>query len=89
MTHIDLDTFVKGKIKAHPRKFEVRYPNETETIINLLKQAIEKAKDPLAYRYNYLTIAEYCREVLGYNMVSEDGLRKIIARIAKENGCEL
>ena len=41
------------------------------------------------YNYNYLAITEYCVEVLGFTMVSKEGLRKIIARIAKENSCEL
>jgi len=89
MTQIDLDTFITSKMKAHPRKFEKKYPNETEIILKLIKQALDKKGKKFAYRYNYLSISEYCIEVLGFNMVSKEGLRKIVARIAKENSCEL
>ncbi len=89
MTQIDLDTFITSKMKAHPRKFEQRYPNETKIILKLIKQALDKKNQEFGYKYNYLSITEYCVEVLGFTMVSKEGLRKIIARIAKENGCEL
>ena len=89
MTQIDLDTFITTKMKAHPRKFEQKYPNETKIILKLIKQALDKKGEEFAYRYNYLSISEYCIEVLGFNMVSKEGLRKIVARIAKENSCEL
>ena len=35
------------------------------------------------------TLAEYCNLHLGFNMVSIEGLRKIIARIADENNLAL
>jgi hypothetical protein len=89
MTQIDLDTFITSKIKEHPRKFEQKYPNETKIILKLIKQALDKKGQEFGYKYNYLAITEYCVEVLGFTMVSKEGLRKIVARIAKENSCEL
>jgi hypothetical protein len=89
MTKIDYEAFITSKIKSHPRKFEQKYPNETKIILKLIKQALDKKGEQYAYKYNYLSIAEYCIEVLGFTMVSKEGLRKIVARIAKENSCEL
>lgn len=90
MTQIDFDTYAKGKINARNKnKFEYRYPKETEIIINLLKQAIAKRAETQLNVYNYVTIRDYCREILGFTMVSKEGLRKIISRIAQENECEL
>jgi len=90
MTQIDFDTYAKGKINnRNKNKFEYRYPKETEIIINLLKQAIAKRAETQLNVYNYVTIRDYCREILGFTMVSKEGLRKIISRIAQDNGCEL
>lgn len=89
MTQIDYEAFITSKIKSHPRKFEQKYPNETDIILKLIKQALDKKGEQYAYKYNYLSIADYCIEVLGFTMVSKEGLRKIVARIAKENSCEL
>jgi hypothetical protein len=90
MTELSFDEFALGKINVRNKnKFEYRYPKETEIIINLLKQAIAKRAETQLNVYNYVTIRDYCREVLGFTMVSKEGLRKIISRIAQENGCEL
>ena len=90
MTQIDFDSYALSKIDyRNKNKFENKYPKETEIIINLLKQAITKRAETQLNVYNYVTIRDYCREVLGFTMVSKEGLRKIISRIAQENGCEL
>lgn len=87
---MDLDEFILTRVNTRQqRKFEYKYPDETQVIIKLLKQAISKKSETLDFVYNYITIRDYCIEVLGYTMVSKEGLRKIIGRIAKENGCEL
>lgn len=90
MTQIDFDSYALSKIDyRNKNKFEYKYPKETEIIINLLKQAITKRAETQLNVYNYVTIRDYCREILGFKMVSKEGLRKIISRIAQENGCEL
>lgn len=90
MTELSFDEFAKSKIDyRNKNKFESKYPKETEIIINLLKQAITKRAETQLNVYNYVTIRDYCVQVLGFKMVSKEGLRKIIGRIAQENGCEL
>jgi|DEB0MinimDraft_4_1074332.scaffolds.fasta_scaffold17285_6 hypothetical protein len=90
MTQIDFDSYALGKINYKSKnKFENKYPKETEVIINLLKQTQIRKKETQLSVYSYKTIAEYCIEVLNYKMVHSESLRKIISRIAKENGCEL
>ncbi len=89
MTKVNLETFVNKKSISSKRKFENKYPAYTKIIIDLLKEAKTKQNEPGAYRYNYLTLAEYCNLHLGFNMVSKEGLRKIIARIADENNLTL
>lgn len=90
MTNITLEEFALGKIDyKSKRKFENRYPKETEIIINLLKQALIKKTETQQSVYSYKTIAEYCVEVLNFKMVHSETLRKVISRIAQENSCEL
>ena len=90
MTLNNFETYMSGKLPSNSRKFESRYPNETTEILKLLKKAYEIRKaNPDLRQYNYRTIADYCRDVLDYKMVSHEGLRKIISRIAKDNSCEL
>jgi len=90
MTQIDFDSYALSKIDyRNKNKFEYKYPKETEIIINLLKQAISKRAETQLNVYNYVTSRDYCRGGLGFKMVSREGLRKIISRIAQENGCEL
>jgi len=90
MTNMSLDEFALSKVDyKSKRKFENRYPKETEIIINLLKQALIKKNETNLSVYSYKTIAEYCVEVLNYKMVHKETLRKVISRIAQDNGCEL
>lgn len=89
MAKVNLETFVNEKKISSRRKFENKYPAYTKIIIDLLKEAHTKQNEPGAYRYNYLTLAEYCNLHLGFNMVSTEGLRKIIARIAIANNLTL
>jgi len=90
MSITTLDEFALSKINyKSKRKFENRYPKETEIIINLLKQALIRKKETQLSVYSYKTIAEYCIEVLNFNMIHKETLRKVISRIAQENECEL
>ena len=90
MSITTLDEFALSKINyKSKRKFENRYPEETKIIINLLKQALIRKNETQLSVYSYKTIAEYCIEVLNFNMVHSESLRKIISRIAQDNGCEL
>ena len=90
MSITTLDEFALSKINyKSKRKFENRYPKETEIIINLLKQALIRKNETQLSVYSYKTIAEYCIEVLNFNMIHKETLRKVISRIAQENECEL
>ena len=53
MTQIDLETFITSKMKAHPRKFEKKYPNETEIIL----QNPNRVKGLIAFFFT-ITVAQ-------------------------------
>jgi len=88
---MEFDEFVQKKqtrIKKY-RKYELKYPENTELIIQLLKQCMEKEDTHDNRTYSYLSIAEYLYFEKKQQQVSIEGLRKIVARIAYDNELEL
>lgn len=85
------DHFIDQKSKQLPnRRYEVRYPQNTKIIINLLEQCVEKKKtETNRYLYSYRSIAEYMYDECQMHEVTKEGLRKAISRIAKEYDLEL
>ena len=87
----NFDNFIDKKAKQLPnRRYEVRYPENVKIIVNLLEQCVEKKKTtPNHYLYSYRSIAEYLYDECQMLEVTKDGLRKAIARIAKDYNLEL
>ena len=87
----NFDDFIDKKAKQLPnRRYEVRYPQNVPIIINLLEQCVEKKKTtPNHFLYSYRSIAEYMYDVLEHREATKEGLRRAIARIAKEYELEL
>jgi hypothetical protein len=87
----NFDDFIDKKAKQLPnRRYEVRYPENVKIIVNLLEQCVEKKKTtPNHYLYSYRSIAEYLYDECQMLEVTKDGLRKAIARIAKDYNLEL
>ena len=88
---MNFDEFFQNKqerIKKY-RKYELKYPENTKLIIELLKQCKEKEDTHDNRTYSYLSIAEYLYFEKQQQQVSLEGLRKIAARIAYDNGLEL
>ena len=87
----NFDDFIDKKAKQLPnRRYEVRYPKNVKIIVNLLEQCVEKKKTtPNHYLYSYRSIAEYLYDECQMLEVTKDGLRKAIARIAKDYNLEL
>jgi len=85
------DHFIDQKSKQLPnRRYEFRYPENTEIIINLLQECVQKRKTrPNSFLYSYRSIAEYMYDECQMHEVTKEGLRKAISRIAKENDLEL
>ena len=87
----NFDDFIDKKAKQLPnRRYEMRYPENVKIIVNLLEQCVEKKKTtPNHYLYSYRSIAEYLYDECQMLEVTKDGLRKAIARIAKDYNLEL
>ena len=87
----NFDDFIDKKAKQLPnRRYEVRYPQNLKIIINLLEICVEKKKTtPNHFLYSYRSIAEYMYDVLEHREATKEGLRRAIARIAKEYKLEL
>jgi len=88
---MEFDEFIQNKqikIKKQ-RKYELRYPENTALIIQLLKECLTKEDTHDNINYSYLSIAEYLYYEKKQQQVSLEGLRKIVARIAVENELEL
>ena len=87
----NFDDFIDKKAKQLPnRRYEVRYPQNIKIILNLLEICVEKKKtEPNHFLYSYRSIAEYMYDVLEHREATKEGLRKAIARIAKEHNLEL
>ena len=87
----NFDDFIDKKAKQLPnRRYEVRYPQNVPIIIDLLEQCVEKKKTtPNHYLYSYRSISEYLYDECQMLEVTKDGLRKAIARIAKDYNLEL
>jgi len=87
----NFDDFIDKKAKQLPnRRYEVRYPENVKIIVNLLEQCVEKKKTtPNHYLYSYRSIAEYLYDECQMLEVTKEGLRKAIARIAKDYNLEL
>jgi len=87
----NFDDFINKKAKQLPnRRYEVRYPENVKIIVNLLEQCVEKKKTtPNHYLYSYRSIAEYLYDECQMLEVTKEGLRKAIARIAKDYNLEL
>ena len=87
----NFDDFIDKKAKQLPnRRYEVRYPENVKIIVNLLEQCVEKKKTtPNHYLYSYRSISEYLYDECQMLEVTKDGLRKAIARIAKDYNLEL
>jgi len=88
---MDFEDYVEAKqtkIKKY-RKYELRYPENTQIIIDCLKKSLEKEDTHDNINFSYLSIAEYMYYALDKKEVSVEGLRKIVARIATENDLEL
>ena len=72
------------------RRYEYRYPENVEIILDLLEQCVEKKKTtPNHFLYSYRSIAEYMYDECGMHEVTKEGLRKAITRIARNNDLEL
>ena len=88
---MDFEDYVKEKqtkIKRY-RKYELKYPENTEIKIDCLKKSLENKDKHDNINLRYLSIAEYMYYALDKKEVSVEGLRKIVARIAAENDLEL
>lgn len=87
----DFDAFISEKASELPnRRYEQRYPHHVKLIIKLLSICHEKKKTTVNhYLYSYRSIAEYMYDVLEHREVTKDGLRKAVARVAKEHKLEL
>lgn len=87
----NFDDFIDKKAKQLPnRRYEVRYPQNVKIIINLLEVCVEKKKtERNHFLYSYRSIAEYMYDVLEHREATKEGLRKAVARIAKEYQLEL
>jgi len=88
---MEFDDFVQQKqtrIRKY-RKYELKYPENTQLIIELLKKCKEKEDTHDNRTYSYLSIAEYLYFEKKQQQVSIEGLRKIVARIAYDNELEL
>ena len=87
----NFNDFIDKKAKQLPnRRYEVRYPQNVPIIIDLLEQCVEKKKTtPNHFLYSYRSIAEYLYDDCQMHEVTKEGLRKAIARIAKEYQLEL
>ena len=87
----NFDDFIDKKAKQLPnRRYEVRYPQNVPIIIDLLEQCVEKKKTtPNHFLYSYRSIAEYMYDVLEHREATKEGLRRAIARIAKEYELDL
>lgn len=83
--------FIDKKSKQLPnRRYEVRFPQNTKIIIDLLEQCVEKKKTTTNhFLYSYRSIAEYMYDECQMHEVTKEGLRKAISRIAKEYDLEL
>jgi len=87
----NFEDFIDKKSKQLPnRRYEVRYPENVKIIVDLLEHCVEKKKTtPNHYLYSYRSISEYLYEECHMHEVTKDGLRKAVARIAKEYQLEL
>ena len=87
----NFDDFIDKKAKQLPnRRYEVRYPQNLQIILDLLEQCVEKKKTtPNHFLYSYRSIAEYMYDVLEHREATKEGLRRAISRIAKEHKLEL
>tara|TARA_R100000734_G_C3270689_1_gene66740 strand:- start:131 stop:403 length:273 start_codon:yes stop_codon:yes gene_type:complete len=87
----NFDDFIDKKAKKLPnRRYEVRYPQNVPIILDLLEQCVEKkATTKNHFLYSYRSIAEYLYDECKFHECTKEGLRKAIARIAKENNLEL
>ena len=87
----NFDDFIDKKAKQLPnRRYEVRYPQNVKIILNLLEICVEKKKtERNHFLYSYRSIAEYMYDVLEHREATKEGLRRAIARIAKEHKLEL
>jgi hypothetical protein len=87
----NFDDFIDKKAKQLPnRRYEVRNPQNVPIILDLLKLCVEKKKtERNHFLYSYRSIAEYMYDVLEHREATKEGLRRAVARIAKEHKLEL
>ena len=87
----NFDDFINKKAKQLPnRRYEVRYPQNIPIIVDLLEKCVEKKKTTQNhFLYSYRSIAEYLYDECQMHEATKEGLRKAIARIAKDYELEL
>ena len=86
----DFDEFVeKKRLKLPNRRYEYKYPKNVDLIKKLLQECLEKRTSTMWSLYSYRSIAEYLYDECQMHEATKEGLRRAIARIAKEYELEL